>query len=70
VKGKDFYVLRIGGNKHVVMKNLGWNVPEQVHFLGVGEIPDSKVLHAYLASDVLVFTSLEEGFGLPLAEAM
>ncbi len=70
IRGKDFYVLRIGGNKQVEMENLGWDVPEQVHFLGAGDIPDSKVLQAYLASDVLVFTSLDEGFGLPLVEAM
>lgn len=71
VRGKDYYVLRVGGWREEEVKTFRWDIPEQVHFLSEKEkVPDSKVLQAYLASDVLVFTSVDEGFGRPLVEAM
>jgi len=53
------------------------NLKAKVAELGLGEnviftgfIPDEELVYLYNAADVLVFPSLEEGFGLPAIEAM
>ncbi|GAC1347193.1 MAG: hypothetical protein NVSMB27_12080 [Ktedonobacteraceae bacterium] len=62
----------------VVVGRKGWNcddilrymgqLRESVHFLG--HIPDQDLIALYQMATCLVFPSLYEGFGLPVAEAM
>jgi glycosyltransferase involved in cell wall biosynthesis len=44
------------------------NLTQAVHFLGL--LSDASLRDVYAAADVLVFPSVEEGFGLPVVEAM
>jgi len=44
------------------------HVTPRVHFVGV--VPDSQLPSLYRSAEALVFTSLYEGFGLPVLEAM
>ncbi|HLZ80694.1 MAG TPA: glycosyltransferase family 1 protein, partial [Ktedonobacteraceae bacterium] len=62
----------------VVVGRKGWNCADilrymaelegSVHFLG--HIPDQDLIALYQMAKCLVFPSLYEGFGLPVAEAM
>ncbi len=70
VRGTDIKVLRIGGDRRMESERLGWNIPENVIFLGTGDLSDETVAYAYISSDALVFTSTDEGFGLPMMEGM
>jgi len=40
-----------------------------VNFKNYINIPEEKLVHLYRSSDVLLFPSLSEGFGLPIIEA-
>jgi glycosyltransferase involved in cell wall biosynthesis len=39
-------------------------------FLGEGRLTITEISSIYAAADVLAFTSVDEGFGFPLIEAM
>ncbi len=71
-KGKNFTILLIG------KEGFGFEEIKKLHeTLGLegcvtfaGYLEDKEVLAAYKASDVLLYPSLYEGFGLPILEAM
>jgi glycosyltransferase involved in cell wall biosynthesis len=56
------------GNKTIIQEIQKWQLQEDV--ICLGWIPFEDVPLLYCASEVFVFPSLHEGFGLPLLEAM
>lgn len=63
LSGTEMTVVRVGG-----IKTQG--VPPNVKFLGEGNLTPTEISSIYAAADVLAFTSVDEGFGFPLIEAM
>ena len=74
--GEDFRLLLVGDHEgdvfHAEVGRLrsaiaAAGVAERVHWLGF--VPDEELRHLYAGAELLVLPSLEEGFGLPAAEA-
>lgn len=63
LSGTDMTVVRVGGAKTS-------GLPSNVLFLGEGNLTPTEISSIYAAADVLAFTSVDEGFGFPLIEAM
>ena len=59
----DLTVVRVGGRKTS-------EVPSNVKFLGEGNLSPIEISSIYAAADLLALTSIDEGFGFPLIEAM
>ena len=59
----DLTIVRVGGKKTS-------DAPSNIKFLGEGNLSSIEISSIYAAADVLAFTSVDEGFGFPLIEAM
>jgi len=65
---QNYKLIRIGNNSNTLNLIKEWNLEERVILF---ENIDSKKLgEVYRASDIFIFPSLFEGFGIPVAEAM
>jgi len=65
---KNYKLIRVGNNSNTLNLIKEWNLEERVILF---ENIDSKKLgEVYRASDIFIFPSLFEGFGIPVAEAM
>lgn len=69
VNNKNYYIIRVGDSKFREEETLNMKIPANVHYFGSGNLHLNTLLDAYLSSDLLVFTSVDEGFGIPLMEA-
>lgn len=63
-------LLRIGQPLPDELRQKIGNVVKTENVIEFGVTPDEQVVAAYQAADALIFPSILEGFGLPLAEAM
>jgi glycosyltransferase involved in cell wall biosynthesis len=60
--------LLIAGTGGSVYRSTSLSTPERVRFLGV--VPDADLPGLYAGASVFILPSLDEGFGLPVLEAM
>jgi glycosyltransferase involved in cell wall biosynthesis len=63
----DAWLLLVGTGGSV-FRSTAWAASERVKFLG--SVPDADLPSLYASATALVLPSLDEGFGLPLLEAM
>lgn len=66
---------RDGGGVHLVLVLSGQNsfeadLSEKKHLHVLRDVPQSDIIQFYSSAEALVFPSLDEGFGLPVLEAM
>ncbi|MGC8622139.1 MAG: glycosyltransferase [Caldisphaera sp.] len=68
VEDTNMLVLRVGGDEKI--ERSIYKIPENVKFAGHGNLSLDELSALYSISDVLALTSVDEGFGRPLIEAM
>jgi glycosyltransferase involved in cell wall biosynthesis len=68
VEGTKMQVVRVGGNEEY--ERALYSIPNNVKFAGSLDLGLDQIAALYEISDVLAFTSTDEGFGFPLIEAM